>query len=327
MWSAAAIRSSNDLFSKLSVQMGLNEYAGEAVIEKHLKAKKSLLVAVIDEVDLILHRDARGLKEFFQWSYSPEFNFALILISNTYENQKLARLLPAGWDISSKQTVVFQAYDKNDLSNMLKLRINGPVFEDKALQYIATKTAAGGGDARRALSIASRSIAKYANMLSDEEKREPFSSIISKERAAISFKYVRMAIKELDKGGCLESIDGLPPVAKIALSVMSALSVAPNAKKRIITRGMLIRNCRLVASHNIVNVLADIGSHWVSDVLDQLSDAGLLEVSRDNSDCHSPSDEKLKLCINPIDVEYSLEDAFPQKGYYSRIRTVIFNAL
>jgi len=128
-----------------------------------------------------------------------------------------------------------------------------------------------------------------------------------------------MAITELDKGGCLESIASLPPAAQIALAVATALSCGPNARNRVITRGMLIRNCRLVASCNIVNILGDIGTHWVSDVLDQLSDAGLLVFGGDDSDCHSPSDEKLKLRINPLDVEYSLEEAFPQEGYYRRI--------
>jgi len=323
IWNAASIKSSNDLLSKISIKMGLNELAGEAVIEKRLKTKNSLFVAVIDEIDLILHRDKRGLQDFFKWAYSPEYNFALILISNTYENQKLATLLPSGWDISSKQSLVFRAYDKNDLSNILKARVNGPLFEDKALNYIATKSAADGGDARRALSIASRSITKYAGSLSDKDKKEPFSSIISKERAAISFKYVRMAITELDKGSCLDSIASLPAAAKIALAVATALSCAPNARSYIITRGMLVRNCRVVASHNIVNVLSDVGDQWVSNVLDQLSDTGLLEFSSDDSECHSPSDEKLKLRVNPLDVECSLEEAWPQEGYYRRISNII----
>ena len=74
---------------------------------------------------------------------------------------------------------------------------------------------------------------------------------------------------------------------------------------------------------SFINVLSDIGNQWVSDVLDQLHDAGLIDFSDD--ECYSPSDEKILLRVNHVDVECSLDEAWPQKGYYRRIAHIVHN--
>ena len=319
---ATSVTLSNNVFSRIMCQMGLNPNVGESVLERRLKKKKSLFIAVIDEIDILLNRNTHGVKELFRWACSPEFNFALIMMSNAHENQKIASLLPNGFDTKSKQTLVFRAYDKTDLIEILKLRIGGLVFQDKAINYIAKKAASEGGDCRVALSIASLAIKICKKTLSDSIKSQLFSSLMA-NGPPVSFKHVRMAITELDRGSPLDHIESLPAAAKIALAVATALSCDPKAAKRPITRGLIICNCSLVARHNILDILADIGNQWVSVVLDQLCDAGLIEFGGGEFDCYCMHDEKIRLRVNPVDVECSLEEAWPQEGFYRRIADII----
>lgn len=121
--------------------------------------ERGFRVVLLDELDLLLKKRASILYHFFEWSGWPSARLIVVAIANTMDLPE--RFLPNR--IASRMgtnRINFKPYTYPQLMAIIKYSRTEWTqrFHPDALEYCARKVSAVSGDARRALSLASRAI-------------------------------------------------------------------------------------------------------------------------------------------------------------------------
>ncbi|KAG5499729.1 hypothetical protein GH5_03863 [Leishmania sp. Ghana 2012 LV757] len=127
----------------------------------------SLCVIVVDEVDKILEKHAKGLFKVVDWLTLPYAYCKLITISNSMELQLDAKTKSRLGVINQ---LVFSSYGTQELREILLHRVGSiepKLFSDQAVNQLCTQTASHFGDVRRLLQSASAAICSILMRIQD----------------------------------------------------------------------------------------------------------------------------------------------------------------
>jgi origin recognition complex subunit 1 len=141
-------------------------------IEKHFRhgwggKPPSLCVIIIDEVDKILEKHAKGLFKVIDWLTLPYANCKLITISNSMDLQLDAKTKSR---LGVVNQLVFSSYGTRELQEILMHRVGAiepKLFSDQAVNQLCTQTASHYGDVRRLLQSASAAICSVLMRIQD----------------------------------------------------------------------------------------------------------------------------------------------------------------
>jgi len=105
-----------DIVQYCGVMLGLSLSAKPNMIENALRKtnSKRMLLLIVDEADMLFSEEASKWKHLFEWAYSPDFNFAMIIISNSSFDEEFMSLIPEGSDLDSKPNLFFHEVHKNN---------------------------------------------------------------------------------------------------------------------------------------------------------------------------------------------------------------------
>ncbi len=198
------------------------------------------LVVVLDEIDMMLSKNAsihrkseQVIKEMLEYTSDPDIRFALIGISNSSGNHKYGRLhqlgkvrslslfqIPFSAEFAShtafclrqfQEVITFKPYSASDLQRILEVRVGHSLIPENVIEVIAKKVGTSSGDARKALDVAARAVAKCI----DQTKEGVTSSV-----PLVKIQHALQAYKlfETDYKGIIEK---LPMTSKVVLCVAS----------------------------------------------------------------------------------------------------------
>lgn len=117
--------------------------------------------------------------------------------------------------------MTFGAYTIDDLTCIVKGRIGPNIMEDKAIEFVAKSAASCGGDARKALELASRAVQHCLELLAKNNGGSETSA--ASLTPLVTLKHV-FAIQSEQNRTHHKTIEGLPADGKAALCVLSVLS-------------------------------------------------------------------------------------------------------
>jgi cell division control protein 6 len=190
----------------------------------------------------------------------------------------------------------------------------------KALELVARRIAATGGDARRVLEITSNAIGRCIDGLSKED--------LEKEARAAKMPIVKIthmmgAIRDGNAVKHSELIRRQPPMAKIVLCIAVAMVHAggPNTNISI----SLLRKFCVASTRHAMFEDTDLSS--IMTMVQNLVDADLLCIDNNNGafDIHDP-DAKLQIGVQLDDVECALEESLlngENGSFYSKVMDFI----
>lgn len=191
-------------------------------LEKCLQKDDNMVIVVVDEIENLLSihhserppatESERALKQLIEWATRDTYHLALIGISNSAGDSKFGRMqLMHEFDI-----LTFSAYNAADLSCILQGHIGPNVMEPSAIEYVAKTVAGSGGDARKALEMASKAITNCLDELTE-------NSLASTPHNLVKLKHV-LALTTTQSKHYNEIIQGLPEDGKAVLCVLCVLS-------------------------------------------------------------------------------------------------------
>ena len=127
-----------------------------AKLFKHAKSPREVgIVALIDEMDLLVTRKQTVLYNLFDWAASPHSRLFVIGVANTIDLPE--RMLPRVHSRLGVHIIKFPSYSVSELETIVQSRLHLlPAFDAAAIALCARKVAAISGDARRALELCRR---------------------------------------------------------------------------------------------------------------------------------------------------------------------------
>lgn len=208
-------------YLQLQIEKAIKGKSKNGVLEARLKSGEVMVVVVMDEIENLISSSKkqqppatgpeRALKQLIDWAIDEDVHLALIGISNSTGDSKFGRLqLMHKFDV-----VTFGAYSADDLSSILEARMGPHVMEKKAIEFIAKTVAGTGGDARKALEIASKSVQLCFDQLPENSSSSATEQLVKMKHALMT---IRAPAKQYH-----ETIKGLPEEGKAALCVLSVL--------------------------------------------------------------------------------------------------------
>jgi len=180
---------------------------------------------------------------------------------------------------------------------------------------ISRRVAASSGDVRRALEIVSNAINKCADLLSEEK----LSSVIGDDDEClplVKLPHMMRAIREGMPQRHADIISGLPQAAKVVLCIAVSLSKAWGAEA-VIGISTLKKYCVEATHHSIMD---EVSIGHVQNLVEMLTDAGLLVAASSGQYNQFDNGAKLKLGVQFDDVEIALEQSLlSQEGFYQSL--------
>ena len=305
----------------------------QSAIEKKLMKKKGVVVKkhvilVMDEMDM-LAAESKGssdntLYTLFRWSSNPAMSFTLIGISNLVDlrHKYLSRL---GTDGEGALPIVciFEPYDKERLMAIITERVGTHFFHPSALEMIARKISATWGDCRRALDLAQQCSAKAFELMAVSDLDQPYITgnlDKSKNTCVVKMPHVLKAIKEssMTTDHCA-AISALPQLAQMVLCVAVALCQTGSSRKgSTIMQGELQNICKDASREGLLD---RIDSPMFTDLLWTLSDAGLLDINKDDNSFNETEGRKrlITLKCQLDDVETAMEETLGSQPFFAAL--------
>lgn len=224
------------------------------------------------------------------------------------------------------QTVVFSPYNHEQLKRILTLRVGEHVFDNAALELMARRIAATSGDARGVLEMAIKAIDHCHESNSETDRKAivvpPGDLISEKPSSAKSYPLVKvnhvMQVVRDSNPRLTESILGQPRAAQVVLCVALTLSRRMSADT-VITLSSLLEYTRAASRFGLLEAPS---SSDFSDIVKNLSDAGLLMIGDDPSQCFSydASRAPIRLGVQLEDVESAMGETILTQPFYAKIR-------
>ncbi|EJK76324.1 hypothetical protein THAOC_01919, partial [Thalassiosira oceanica] len=277
------------MLNKIVASLEIDQKANQKMVEKQLHRKT--LILVLDEIDMMFKK-SHGARSWFStlisWADDKKMRFSMIGISNCVndDNANLVREL-AGLsnDLHSPQEhreLAFSAYTEEDILAILQARVGTRIIDLKALQLISRRVAASSGDVRRALEIV---------QVAPHDAGHPGG----------------MPMRHADV------ISGLPQAAKVVLCIAASLSKAWG-EGAVIGISTLKKYCVEATHHSIMD---EVSIGHVQNLVEMLTDAGLLVAASSGQYDQFDSNAKLRLGVQMDDVEIALEQSLlSQEGFY-----------
>merc|ERR1719356_92721 len=298
------------MLKKMAGVLEINKDSSLNTFEKQFK--KKCFILILDEVDMLFKSyggtGGTWFKTLVEWSEDKCLRFSMIGISNCVndENANLIRELAHG-----PRELVFSAYKEQDILAILESRLSTKIVDQKALQLIARRVAASSGDARRALEITSNAIGKCSDLLS----KEKLNKIIADDDECLPLVKLPHMMRAIREGMPMRHVDviaGLPQAAKVVLCIAVSLSKVwgPGAEIGINT---LKKYCVEATQHTIMD---EVSIGHVSNLVEMLTDAGVLIASNCVRFSQHDASAKLKLGVQFDDVEIALEQSLLNEGFY-----------
>ncbi|KPI88290.1 putative origin recognition complex subunit 1 (ORC1) putative cell division cycle 6 (CDC6) [Leptomonas seymouri] len=191
-----------------------------ANIEKHFRhgwgsKPPSLCVIIIDEVDKILEKHAKGLFKVVDWLTLPYANCKLITISNSMDLQLDAKTKSR---LGVVNQLVFSSYGTQELRRILLHRVGAiepKLFADQAVNQLCTQTASHYGDVRRLLQSASAAICSVLMKIQDD------AVDLSSADGIVTLREIHVVVRQIFHDRFVEFITTLrKPVLFITIAVL-----------------------------------------------------------------------------------------------------------
>lgn len=176
----------------------------------------SLCVIVVDEVDKILERHAKGLFKVIDWLSLPFAACKLVTISNSMELQLDAKTRSR---LDATKQLVFLPYNVQELKEILFHRVGSiqpKLFADQAVNLLCHQTASHSGDVRRLLQSASAAICSVLLRITEGLAEVTFTNGI------VTVKDIHGVVRQIFHDRFVEFIKTLRvPVLFIAVAVLA----------------------------------------------------------------------------------------------------------
>lgn len=304
----------------------------QSSIEKKLMKKKGVakkhVILVMDEMDLLVESkngSDNTLYALFRWSSNSEMSFTLIGISNVVDlrHKHLSRLGNEG-EGNLPNVCIFEPYDKDSLISIITERVGPHFFQPSALEMIARKVSATWGDCRRTLDLAQQCLAKACDTLSIGELDEPYvtgNPDKTKNTVVVKMPHVLGAIKEssMTTDHCA-AIATLPQLAQMVLCVAVAVASGETNGRggATIMQGELQNICKEATREGFLD---KIDSSMFTDLLLTLSDAGLLDINKNDRNFHDTESRKRLLTLKCAmdDVEEAIERTLGSLPFFASL--------
>lgn len=175
----------------------------------------ALCVIVVDEVDKILEKHAKGLFKVVDWLTLPYANCKLITISNSMDLRLDAKTKSRLGVINQ---LVFSSYGTQELREILLHRVGAikpKLFADQAVNQLCTQTASHYGDVRRLLQSASAAICSVLMRMQD------VSVDASRQDGIITLREIHTVVRHIFHDRFVEFITTMrAPVLFITVAVL-----------------------------------------------------------------------------------------------------------
>ncbi|KAG5474236.1 hypothetical protein LSCM1_03014 [Leishmania martiniquensis] len=175
----------------------------------------SLCVIVVDEVDKILEKHAKGLFKLVDWLTLPYARCKLITISNSMDLQLDAKTKSR---LGAINQLVFSSYGTQELREILLHRVGAiepKLFSDQAMNQLCIQTASHFGDVRRLLQSASAAICSVLMRIQDG----PFA--VTSADGIITLREIHGVVRQIFHDRFVEFITTMrKPVLFITVAVL-----------------------------------------------------------------------------------------------------------
>jgi len=309
----------DEIGSGLGLESGVAKGAVAKKLERAGNGNKKITFLVLDEMDLLVRQKGGAgeklLYTLFKWSSDEKKMFSLICISNSIDFRSTLGKLGEGDEGAVPEVKVFAPYPRTGLADILEARAGLGVFQKPALELISRKTAASSGDCRRALELASKSIAVCLELTEDGKLGVEFNK--GKGGEPVQIKHVMKAVKS-STGNHAKTIEGLPVVQQVVLCIAVVLGgEQSNLSGADFTIGKLMMYAKEAARHGLLD---RVDPSIFMDVLSNLEDLGLLDVGV--ADLGGGEDQRrkpIRLKTNLDEVEIALEEALGDKPFFRNL--------
>jgi Cdc6-like AAA superfamily ATPase len=337
------------LLNELAKGTGMKNPGAQKTVNilKRIKSQ-NMVVVVLDEIDLLVGKastsvegtrllGAEGVVQtLLEWAGNEEIPIALIGISNSSANPKYDRLhkigkvsiyarvppvIPVfafalsnhpGSPLQFKNTVMFNAYSKNDLVGIVQARIGDRVVAPKALEFIALKIEQSTGDARKVLEMMADAIERRLSALL-EGKRLPSDP----EAPLVTLGDVLPIIKERNNA-VADKIEGLPAMGKAILCVLTSLAkVSVNSTSLFLLKRFTMQ-CMSQCDEHQEEMLT---TEDFTLMIETLVQTGLLTTGGDMKRVGPANlaSMPISLSVGLEDVEIAINNGIGQERFYANI--------
>ncbi len=287
------------------------------VVEEEIINSKDLILLVLDEVDQLDSKSQDVLYTLFEWPYLNKSKLVLVGIANALDltDRILPRLKLR--DAFCPAELTFPAYTRSEIVSILKGRlapyqenVENPLFQAKALEFLAGKIAALSGDVRKAIDVCRRAVevseveARTQMRLKPQDNQSSAAAIrpidVPKIVKIVNEIYCSSVTKAMSKG----SSESLPMQQKLLMACLLLMTNHGNKNKEI-SLGMLhstyAKVCRKRSMQPID--LSEAGS-----MCGLLESRGLLAIRSGGPWASAAKDKKVRLRIDEREVEDALKD-------------------
>lgn len=212
------------------------------------------------------------------------------------------------------------------MKRILTLRVGNHVFDNAALELMSRRIAATSGDARGILEMAIKAIDHCHESNSEADRKaivvppgdlsnEKFTS--TRSYPLVKVNHVMQVVRDSNPK-LIESIQGQPWAAQVTLCVALTLSRHMSADT-VMTLSSLLEYTRAASRFGLLEAPS---SSDFSDIVKNLSDAGLLLIGDDPSQCFSydASRAPVRLGVQLEDVESAMGEMMYSQPFYAKIR-------
>lgn len=353
--SGSQAKSRLSIMRKLANSLNLNFNAPNEKIEDTLKAGRGrgsesrLVIMIIDEIDDILSAasSSKGNKKaknegeetlvtLFEWAKKTSLSFALIGISNVVGGPKSKHIRDLGFVSSCEvdsnyavrkcalilwsslqvgENIVFSTYNKEDLIQIVVDRVGKSIIHEKAIEFAASKVAAGQGDARLMLEFTRSAVRVCLETMAPAQL-----SLNVMNGPIVTIQHMMKAIKATRCDDYCDIIEALPHNHKIVLCVAVTLSqVSPSWCEIPVSK--LHRWTKTVLGH--MDTEDDFTVEIFKDCVSALFDQGLLksddETNINTAPWTSAVNMTIRLGCQLQDVESALEETLGDNKFYSLV--------
>jgi cell division control protein 6 len=291
----------------------------QRILEEEVVKSKETILLVLDEVDQLDSKSQEVLYTLFEWPYLHNSKLILVGIANALDLTD--RILPR---LKLRETVcpaelTFPAYSRSEIVAILKARlaafigdnVEKPLFQPKALEFLAGKISSLSGDVRKALDVCRRAIelaeveARKQTILKPlgEAGQAPPQGIrpidVPQIVKIVNEIYCSSVTAALRKG----ANDDLPLQQKLLIA--SLLLMSSHGKPKELTLGKLHETYAKVCKRRGMSSvdLSEAGSMCAL-----LESRGILSVKNGGPWASAAKDRKLNLRIDEAEVEAALKD-------------------
>jgi len=226
---ACHLKTKSSAFEFIAKELGCGNSTN--AIRSRLKTTTTVVVLVIDEVDLMLNGRRQDLRDFLKlalgWANDADLRCAAIAISNSVGNDRYAELMEIGkvrafWGHAVailtpsgqfKESRTFTPYSANDIERLLELRVGHETVDKRVLAAVAKNAASQNGDARKALLLAQAAV---------RERLKTVQGADETTGPLVTVKHFRSALAS-QKGTVMTLVSGLPVQSKVVLSILMIL--------------------------------------------------------------------------------------------------------